>query len=153
MNSSYGPNGGLPTYHLDWIIGGQPVVTRWDPCMYSPIHQDDINSQAEALLDAASVDTTIVNWAGDEGVSVQDWCAYMGELTGIDPDVQVSVMPGTSRGSVADVTKRNSITGPCNVPWKAGIKRTLEERYPDGVTPGMTIGGQASKLLSSYVED
>ena len=55
--------------------------------MYSPIHQDDINTQTEALLDAAAVPATIVNWAGDEPVSVQEWCAYVGELDGIEPVV------------------------------------------------------------------
>ena len=153
MNASYGPNGGLPTYHLDWIIGQQPVVTRWDPCPYSLIHQDDINEQAEALLAAASVPTTVVNWGGDEGVSVQQWCAYIGELTGIAPDVQVKLMPGTSRGSIADPTKRISFTGPCKVPWREGIRRTFEARYPNGATPGMGVQGQASKLLAAYVPE
>ena len=153
MNASYGPNGGLPTYHMDWLIGQVPVVTRWDPCTYSPIHQDDINDQAEALLAAASVPATIVNWAGDEGVSVQEWCAYLGKLTGIVPEVQVKVIPGTLRGSIADPTKRLALAGPCKVGWREGFKRTLEQRYPNGVTPGQMIEGQASKLLSSYVPD
>ena len=88
MNASYGDNGGLPTYHLDWVVAGEPVVTRWDPCRYSLIHQDDINGQLEAMLDAASVPATIVNWAGDETPSVQEWCAYMGELSGRTADVR-----------------------------------------------------------------
>ena len=75
MNASYGPNGGLPTYHLDWILADNPVITRWDPCRYSLIHQDDINHQVESLLDAASVPATIVNWGGDETPSVHEWCA------------------------------------------------------------------------------
>jgi nucleoside-diphosphate-sugar epimerase len=153
MNASYGPNGGLPTYHLDWVVGEQPVVTRWDPCMYSLIHQDDINAQTEALLAAASVPATIVNWGGDEPASVQEWCAYIGELTGIEPDVQVNVMPGTSRGSIADATKRKSFTGPCRVGWREGIRRTFAERYPNGVVPGMGVQGQASRLLSAYVPE
>ena len=35
MNASYGPNGGLPVYHLDAAVAGQRVTTRWDPCPYS----------------------------------------------------------------------------------------------------------------------
>ncbi len=151
MNASYGPNGGLPTYHLDWAVAGRPVVTRWDPCMYSPIHQDDINEQTEALLAAASVPATIVNWGGDAGVSVQEWCGYIGELTGRPVEVQVTPIPGTLRGSIADPTKRISLTGPCKVGWRDGIRRTFEARYPDGVVSGMALPGQASKLLSAYV--
>ena len=51
---------------------------------YSPIHDDDICAQLEPLLDAASVPATIVNWGGDEPASVQEYCAYFGELLGVD---------------------------------------------------------------------
>jgi nucleoside-diphosphate-sugar epimerase len=132
MNASYGPNGGLPTYHLDAIMAGEPVVTRWDPCVYSPIHQDDINEQAGPLLDAAGVPATIVNWGGDEVVSVQQWCAHLGELSGRTPRLVVKEIPGTLRGSIADSTRRASITGPCRVGWRDGLRRTLEARYPAG---------------------
>jgi nucleoside-diphosphate-sugar epimerase len=129
MNASYGPNGGLPVHHLDAIAAGQPVTTRWDPCMYSPIYQDDINEQTAAMLDAAGVPATIVNWGGDEAVSVQEWAAYMGELAGTTPEVIVGEIPGTLRGSVIDTSRRMSITGPCTVGWKAGLRRTYEARH------------------------
>ena len=145
MNASYGPNGGLPSYHLDWVLAGQPVVTRWDPCRYSLIHQDDINGQVEALLDAASVPATIVNWAGDETPSVQEWCAFMGEITGRDADVRSIPVEGTTRGSIADVSKRRSITGPCTVSWRDGIRRVLAERH--GGRADVTPQGQSAKLL------
>jgi nucleoside-diphosphate-sugar epimerase len=129
MNAAYGPNGGLPAYHLDAVVAGRPVTTRWDPCLYSPIFQDDINEQTEALLDAASVPSTIVNWAGDEPVSVQEWAAYSAELAGTKPDVVVTEIPGTLRGSVADNTKRASFTGPCRVGWQEGFRRTFAARH------------------------
>jgi nucleoside-diphosphate-sugar epimerase len=127
MNASYGPNGGLPTMHLDALMAGNAITTRWDPCPYSLIHQDDINAQTEGLLAAASVPATIVNWAGDEGVSVQEWASYMGELTGKDAVVNVVETPGTLRGSIASETKRTSFTGPCTVGWKDGIRRVWED--------------------------
>jgi nucleoside-diphosphate-sugar epimerase len=128
MNASYGTNGGLPTQHLDALLAGGPVTTRWDPCMYMPIHQDDINSQTAALLDAASVPATIVNWAGDEPVSVQEYCAYIGELGGFEPVVHAVEQPGTLRGSVTDNTRRLSLTGPCRVTWRDGLRRVYENR-------------------------
>ena len=145
MNASYGNNGGLPTYHLDWVLAGQPVVTRWDPCRYSLIHQDDINQQLEAMLDAASTPATIVNWAGDETPSVQEWCAHMGEISGCTPDVRPIPVDGTTRGSIADVTKRMAITGPCTVSWRDGVRRVFEERHGGKVGSGPT--GQSAKLL------
>jgi nucleoside-diphosphate-sugar epimerase len=130
MNAAYGSfgNGGLPGIHLGTILAGRPVVTRWDPCRYSPIHQDDINSQVEAMLDAAASPATIVNWAGDDAVSVQEWCAYFGELAGRDAPVEVRPIPGTLRGSIADVSRRMAITGPCRVGWREGLRRAYEER-------------------------
>jgi nucleoside-diphosphate-sugar epimerase len=128
MNASYGRNGGLPVMQMDTLLAGDPVTTRWDPCMYSPIHQDDINAQTEALLDAASVPATIVNWAGDEPVSVQEWCAYIGELGGFEPVVNAVEQPGTLRGSIADNTKRMSFTGPCTVSWRDGIRDAFESK-------------------------
>lgn len=128
MNASYGPGGGLPAYHLDAVAQGQPLVTRWDPCTYSPIYEDDINEQVGALLRAATVPATIVNWAGDEGVSVQQWAAIMGELTGRRAEVVVTEIPGTLRGSVADVRRRAAITGPCRVGIAEGLRRTWEAR-------------------------
>jgi hypothetical protein len=149
MNASYGPNGGLPAYHLDWMVAGAPVVVRWDPSPYSPIHEDDIFGQTEALLQAASVPATVVNWGGDEMVSPQEWCAYFGELTGFEPKFQLVVVDGTLRGNTLDNTKRLSITGPCTVSWKDGFKRMYEERYPGGATFGEPVGGQATKLLAA----
>ncbi len=129
MNASYGPNGGLPAYHADAIAAGQPVTTRWDPCPYSPIHQDDINTQTEALLAAATVPATIVNWAGDEAVSVQEWTAYLGELSGLPVTLEVVSTPGTLRGSIADVSRRRAFTGPCRVGWRDGLRATWEARH------------------------
>jgi nucleoside-diphosphate-sugar epimerase len=131
MNASYSTYAGLPTLHLQNVMAGEPVITRWDPCPYSPIHQQDINEQAGALLEAAGVPATVVNWAGDEGVSVQEWCAYVGQLIGSEAEVVVREVPGTLRGSIADNTKRSSVTGPCTVGWKQGFRRILEERFAD----------------------
>ena len=130
MNASYSAygNGGLPTIHLDTALAGNPIVTRWDPCFYSPIHQDDINAQTEALLDAAAVPAPIVNWAGDEPVSVQQWAVVIGELIGKEPEVQVNVIPGTLRGSIASNVKRLAITGPCAVDFRDGLRRVHQER-------------------------
>ena len=152
MNASYGGNGGLPAYHLDWLVAGAPIVSRWDPAPYSAIHEDDIALQTEALLHAASVPATIVNWGGDEPVTVQEWCAYYSELSGIEANVVTKDLPGTHRGSILDPTKRKSITGPCTVSWRDGMRRMYEERYPNGAVLGHPVEGQATRLLAAYKE-
>ena len=136
MGSAYGDRGGLPAMHLEAIAEGRPVVARWDPLPYSPIHYDDINAQLEALLDAATVPATIVNWAGDVPVSVQEWSKYFGELLGVEVDVPVQPVSGASLGSVGDHTKRASITGPCRVEWRDGFRSMAAHLYPDRVQAG-----------------
>ncbi|OBK80925.1 epimerase [Mycobacterium sp. 1164985.4] len=133
MGSAYGDRGGLPLWHLQAIAAGQPVVARWDPLPYSPIHYDDISAHIPALLDAASVPATIVNFAGDTPVSVQQWCAYFGELLGVSPRVEVRPVPGASVGSVGDHTRRTTITGPCTVDWRDGFRAMTAHHYPDRV--------------------
>jgi nucleoside-diphosphate-sugar epimerase len=135
MGASYGPRGGLPVFALQALATGKPVVTRWDPCPYNPIHDDDMLAQVAPLLEAASVPATIVNWAGDEAVSIQDIVAYGAGLLGIEPRIEVTEVPGASIGSAVDPARRKAITGPCRVPWRDGIRRVLEELYPDRVRP------------------
>lgn len=146
MNASYGTNGGLLAYHLDWLLAGKDIVVKWDPAMYSPIHQDDINRQAELMLGAASVPATVVNWGGDEPVAAQEWCAELGRLTGREPRVVVKEVPGGIRGIVLDNTARLAITGPCTVPWREGVRRLVDERR---AAPA-TVQAQADRLLSSF---
>jgi len=133
MGSAYGDRGGLPLFHLQAIAAGSPVVVRWDPLPYSPIHYEDINAQVEALLDAAAVPATIVNWSGDVPVTAQEWLTYFGELLGVEVDVRTQPVPGASLGSVGDNTKRLSITGPCNVDWRLGFRDLATHYFPDRV--------------------
>jgi nucleoside-diphosphate-sugar epimerase len=136
MNVAYGVNGGLAVFHLDSVVTGRPVAVRWDPAPYSPIFQDDINEQVESLLAAASVPATIVNWGGDEVVTVQEWTNYFGELTGRGPQIDLEPVAGTHRGVALDVSRRLALTGPCRTNWRQGMKAVYESRYPDGAVDG-----------------
>lgn len=133
MNVSWGVNGGLIAYHLDTIRSGGTVRCRWDPNPYSPIHQDDIDAQLLPLLGAASVPATIVNWCGDDVVTVQEWCAEAAAIVGrsydsLDEVVVAAEVPGATRGGVGDTTLRRSITGPCQVDWRAALRDVAASR-------------------------
>ncbi|MCU1346162.1 MAG: NAD-dependent epimerase/dehydratase [Acidimicrobiia bacterium] len=130
MNSAYGPAGGLPAMHLEQMLAGEAVVVRNDPCPYSPIEQNDINAQLESLLAAASVPATIVNWGGDEAVGPHDWCPFLAELAGVEANIVVREAPGAQRGIIVDTTRRQSLTGPCSVSWRDGMRAMLEARHP-----------------------
>jgi nucleoside-diphosphate-sugar epimerase len=128
MNAAYGThgNGGLLGIHLRTLAAGRPVVTRGNPMPYQPIHQDDIDRQAAHLLAAATSPATVVNWAGDEAVTVQEWCSFMGDLLEVEAVVDVVTQPGTLPGSLADVSRRTAATGPCTVTWRDGVRRQVE---------------------------
>ena len=83
--------------------GGVAVPVHTDrPSRCTLIHEDDILATIPGLLRAASVPATIVNWAGQEHVSIEEWCAYLGELA-----------------------------GPATVSWKDGLRRMVEARAPE----------------------
>lgn len=126
MDTAYGPNGGLPASHLQLMRAGRPVVVRRDPLPYTPINWGDIDRQLEPLLSAATVDGTVVNWCGDEVVTAQEWCAFLGELTNVTPEIVVHDVPGSQPGVIADNTLRTSITGACTVSWRDGMREMVE---------------------------
>lgn len=136
LNAAYGTHDGLPAFHLRAIAAGKPAQARWYPCPYSLVHYDDIQAQVEAMLGAASVPATIVNWGGDDVVSVQEYCAYMGELLGVDAKVDTTEIPGASRGAIMDATRRLAITGPARIGWREGIRRLVQASYPERARTG-----------------
>jgi nucleoside-diphosphate-sugar epimerase len=147
MNVAYGNNGGMPIFHLDTVVADRTLSVRWDPAPYSPIYQDDINEQVEAILSAAAVPASIINWAGDEVVTVQQWSTYFGELAGRSVRFQVDEAPGSHRGVAIDVTKRLALTGPCKTNWRDGMRRVYETRYPNGPD-----GGAATSVAAHAME-
>ncbi len=130
MGAAYGERGGLPLQHLEAVAAGRPVVTRSDPMPYTPIHDEDIADQVGPLVEAASVPATIVNWTGDEVVTVAQWTALFGELLGVPARVEVVPVPGASLGSVGHTVRRRALTGPCRVPWAEGLRREVARRHP-----------------------
>ena len=135
MGAAYGPRGGLPVFLSQTVAANAPVVTRCDPCPYNPIHDDDMLAHVGPLLAAASVPATVVNWGGDEMVSIQDIVGWAAELLGMTAVVEVRPVPGASLGSGVHNGKRMGITGPCKVGWREGLRRSLAALYPDRVAP------------------
>jgi nucleoside-diphosphate-sugar epimerase len=126
----YGDNGGWPWFHLQMMVAGQPIpVHPEQPNLFNPIHEDDIVAHVPKLLAAARVPATIVNWGGSEAASIEDWCAHMGALTGIEPRF---VRTDRTIGSVTiDPTRMHELLGPTRVPWREGIERMIRTRQPE----------------------
>ena len=63
-------------------------------------------------------------------MTIQQWSAYLGELTGRPAEVVVTHLPGSHRGMVSDPRRRTALTGPCRVGWQEGLRRVADVR-PD----------------------
>jgi UDP-glucuronate 4-epimerase len=132
LNVPYGDNGGWPFFHLEMILGGTPIpVPPGGPALYNPIHEDDIIAKIPKLLAAASVPATTVNWAGDQMISLQEWCTYLGSLAGREPTFEVSAQ--ALRGNPVDVTKMRELTGGTTVDWRDGMRRMAATFHPEVV--------------------
>lgn len=130
LSVPYGDNGGWPFYHLVMMKSGVPVPVSPDaPNRFNPIHEDDLVRMVPRLLEVASVPATIVNWAGSEAASIEEWCAYMGELTGLEPAFETTER--TIGPVVADVERMHALVGPTEVGWRDGLRRMVEARTPE----------------------
>ncbi len=125
----YGDNGGWPWYHLLMMKAGQPIpVHPGGPNLFNLIHEDDYIGQIPRLLEVASVPATVVNWGG-EAVSIEAWCAWLGELTGLEPSLQVT--DGTLERLPLDLDRMHELIGPAKVAWRDGLRRMVATRNPE----------------------
>lgn len=133
LNVPYGDNGGWPLIHLDMMLGGIPIpLPPGGPAVYNPIHEDDVIAMIPKLLEVASVPATTVNWAGDQFISIQEWCTYLGSLVGREPRFEESSQ--TLRGNPLDVTTMHELIGTTSVDWRDGMRRMAATFHPDLVT-------------------
>ena len=130
LSVPYGDGGGWPAIHLHMMLAGQAVPVHLDaPSVYHPLHQDDILAMVPKLLGVASVPTTTVNWGGSEAVSIEEWCTYLAELTGIT--ATFAPTSDTIDSVQIDTTRMHELVGPTTVPWRDGMRRMVEALHPD----------------------
>ena len=129
LNVPYGDNGGWPAWHVLFMRGDSPIPLHPErPNRFNPIHDDDILATIPSLLAAASVPATIVNWGGQPS-SIEEWCAYLGELTGLP--VRFDETPNTIGSVTIDRTKLLHLAPPPTVDLRDGLRRMVAARFPD----------------------
>ena len=126
LNTFMGVPASFPGMHISAVLAGRPMVAPCDPNPHSPIHVDDMKMQLEALLDAAGTPALITNWCGDDVVTAQDWMRDAAALSGRPGTITVQPAPGSPAGSLADPTRRRSITGPCRTNFADAFRRLYE---------------------------
>ncbi|MBW2243669.1 MAG: NAD(P)-dependent oxidoreductase, partial [Deltaproteobacteria bacterium] len=131
----YGDEGGWPWYHLMMMKSGVPIPVHPDgPNRFPLFHEDDYLRSIEGLLEMASVPATLVNWAGSEDTCIEEWCAYLGELTGLEP--KLTAGDQTLAPLPLDVSKLEARVGPSQVSWREGLRRMVEARNPELLAQG-----------------
>jgi len=126
----YGDNGGWPFFHLMMMKAGANLPVHTDsPSLYNLIHEDDYIAMIPAMLANAKVPATTINWGGSQATSIEEWCTYLGELTGLEPKFEYT--ENTLRSVTLDPTRMHELVGRTNVDWKDGIRRMVETRNPE----------------------
>jgi UDP-glucuronate 4-epimerase len=69
-----------------------------------------------------------VNFGGSQAVSIEEWCAYLQELTGFEPVFNEN--PKAFGSLQIDTTRLHSLVGPTEVDWKAGIREMVQTLAP-----------------------
>ena len=135
LNVPYGDNYGWPLFHLMMMEAGMPVPVHVNaPTSYTPIHADDIAASVPYLLTLASTPATVVNWGGDEVVSIEDWCAAMGQLTGLTPTFEPT--EATIAAIIPDLSVLHGTGFRSRVSFADGIGRLVATSRPDLLVNG-----------------
>ena len=120
LSVPYGDNGGWMYYHLLMMKQGIPIDVHPEaPNIYNPIHVDDYIDKIPLLLAAAEPTATTLNFGGSREVSIEQWCAYLEELTGLAPVFQQN--PRAFGSLRIDTEKMHSLIGETRVDWREGI--------------------------------
>lgn len=122
--SFYGPRGGAIAQRIDQVAKGQPVsVYPGVRNVYTPMYEDDYVEKTIAAAGIAKAPAEIVNLAGTEPVTIQEYCQMAGELLGKKP---IFVENSAAWPIWGDSTKMASLLGPCRVPVREGVRRVVE---------------------------
>jgi nucleoside-diphosphate-sugar epimerase len=134
LSVPYGDRGGWPAIHLEMMINGNEIPVHTDaPSVYHPLHQDDIIAMIPGLLAAAAVPSTTVNWGGDQAVSIEQWCGFLSELTGVP--VRFAPTRDTIDSVQIDLSRMHQLVGTTTVDWQEGMRRMVAARHPE-LLPG-----------------
>ncbi len=130
LSVPYGDRGGWPAVHLELLLQGTPVPVHMDaPSVYHPLHEDDIVAMVPRLVAAATTPATTVNWGGDDAVSIEEWCGYLAELTGLEASFEPTTE--TIDSVQIDLTRMHELAGHTTVGWRDGVRRMVEARHPE----------------------
>jgi nucleoside-diphosphate-sugar epimerase len=133
LNVCYGPTGwgGLPVEFFGRVVADEPVWLPEDgsEVWCSPISADDITGFAEAMFDVAATDVTIVNLAGDQAVTVEQFMCHLAAESG--REVRFERDARARQSFVSDNARRRELLGRCRVNWRDGMRDAVAAHFPE----------------------
>jgi len=130
LSVPYGDNGGWMYWQLMMMQQGLPIDLHPDkPNHYNPLHVDDYIEKIPYLLGAATAEVTTVNFGGSQRASIEEWCTYMGELTGLEPTFQDN--PKAFGSLCIDTARMHELIGETRVDWRDGVRSLVENLAPE----------------------
>ena len=131
--STYGPEGGAPADRLEMMLAHKSIRLHPDaPNNYNPIYEDDYVDLGIRAMEVADTPPIVVNWAGSETVSVEDYCTYMGELVGVEPIFEYTAEAHTPLWP--DVTYMHQVLGQTKVALARRLPQD-DRSAPSGTRP------------------
>lgn len=136
--SFYGPRGGGVTQRIDQVARGEPIsIYPGVRNVHTPLYEDDYVEKTIAAATIAKVGAEIVNVAGTEPVTTQEYCEMAGELLGKKP---IFVENSKAWPIWADTTKMLKLLGPNKVSIREGVRRVVESSLTERVSAHHVIG-------------
>jgi len=140
--SFYGPRGGGVTQRVDQVARGLPVsVYPGVKNIHTPLYEDDYVEKTIAAAGIAKVGAEIINVAGTEPVTTQEYCRMAGEMLGKEP---IFIENSRAWPIWADTRKMVRLLGPNKVSVREGIRRTVEAAQ-DRMTSSHHVIGEPAK--------
>jgi UDP-glucuronate 4-epimerase len=129
LSVPYGDNGGWPFFHVLMMQQNMAIDVHPErPNSYNPLHSDDYIGKIPHLLGVASADVTTLNFGGSQAVSIEEWCTYLGELTGFTPQFRDN--PKAFGALSIDTDEMHKLIGPTQVDWRDGMRRMVQTLAP-----------------------
>lgn len=143
--SLYSPRGGAITSRADLVAAGKPVALYPGvPNRYNPIFEDDYVEKAIKALSVAKCPAEVVNFAGSQTVTIEEYCTIAGRLLGKTPKFEST---GILYPIWPDMTRMHELLGPTKVSIEEGLRRVV------AADPSERLVQWATMMPFSPVED
>jgi UDP-glucuronate 4-epimerase len=130
VGALYGPEGGTggATAPIDRMVQGKEIwVNPSEPRGVSLLWEADAVRLAIRALEVGQVPPLVVNMAGEQQVTVEEYCAFAGKQLNVRPRVRYT--EEAYPANPLDTTRMHEVLGRCATDWRDGMRTFLRQRY------------------------